>query len=116
MIKVFTQKSDTDILRDVYYDLFISYDIQIKNEYHFVYAEFFEHLLEDTELYVGKNYRASRKSDIIEYKKMAFKHMLYTHFVSLGWNDKLKKPESFTEFKRIVRKNKLNKILNDNFR
>jgi len=102
--------TDDEILYHDFYNLFNSYDIKINDDYKFFYEKFFEHILEDTNTHVEKNFRIKVNAKIVEYKRTVFRSMFYQHFVSKDWHYKLRSPESFSELRRIVRKNKLEKI------
>ena len=103
-------ETDDEILYHDFYNLFNSYDITINDDYKFFYEEFFEHILEDTNTFVEKTVRIKVNAQIVEYKKNVFRSTFYRHFVSKDWYYKLKNPESFSELRRIVRKNKLEKL------
>ena len=113
-------KNDNDILKELYYDLFKSYRIDIKPEYQFVYDNFFEHIIEDTEKLFIKNFRKELVScknyynyDIkIEYKKTIFRNMFYTHYSNSQWFYKILNPENDINIIRELRNKKLKKIKN----
>lgn len=108
---------------DLYYDLLISYNIIIYDEYKFIYDNFLEHLISDTEILVKKNYKSSiteiklidYKCDIniMDYLRMTFKGCFYRHFANSEWGNKLIHPDKYPELKRKLRVNKLKKILNN---
>lgn len=105
--------SDDDILKIIFYDLLDSYNININNDYKFIYDEFFDHLISDVNNSTIKNYRENTYTTLIEYKKTILRNFLYKHLISKEWFDKIKQPESVISLRRIVRKNKLGKITNE---
>jgi hypothetical protein len=102
--------TDINILENEFWYLFSSYEIKINKDYNFFYMTFFEHILEDTNKFVEKNFRQELEKPIINYKKNIFRNKFYANFKNTDWFYKLKNPDTFPELRKIVRKNKLEKI------
>lgn len=102
-------KDKNKLFKDMFYDLLNSYQIIINKDYQFIYDEFFDHIIFDTNVLTEKNFKSDRKGDKIKYKMVIFKSVLYRHLVS-STGEMLRKPEKFPELRKIVRLKKLNKI------
>lgn len=104
---------DNEFYSNLYYDLFISYDIKINSEYQFIYDEFLEHLVSDTNKMMIKKYKNFFLSPALhDTTKHVFKGIFYNHFSSSIWYNKIKSPDTSPELKRRLRNNKLKNILN----
>ena len=104
--------SDKEIYSKEYSNSLDLYEVKINKEYDFVYKEFFNELLLSVIPKVESNYDSEYYSDDYnEYRKAIFKNCFYTLLRSEQWYYKLKKPETFPEYKKINRRKKLNKIL-----
>lgn len=88
------------------------FGINVNKDYQFVYDEFLNHLKNDTEEFVEKNYLKDKyPNNKMIYKMNIFKKIFSQHMKA--WRDKLNRPETFPEYKRKIRTDKLNKIQND---
>lgn len=90
----------TDFYTELFYDLFISYGIKINTEYQFIYDEFLDHLIIDTNIKPSSRLTLER----------IFKSNFYTHISSTDWYTKIKYPETSLELKKRLRNNKLQKL------
>ena len=106
------KNNDNNILKNLYYDLFYSYNIKIKKEYQFVYDDFFYHLILDTNNYVSKNYNKEKHINLLDYKKGIFKGLFYKHYSQPYYYYKILEPEKDIEINKELRKRKLKKIEN----
>lgn len=102
----------------IFYELFISYEFTIRKEYQFLYDDFLNHLISDTEKIINLNYNDASDSYMKygwrnDYSKVKFKDTFYRHIAYSDWGSKLKHPEKFPELKRNLRKEKLKKILDN---
>lgn len=94
----------------LYYKLLIVHGIYVNKEYQFVYDEFFEHLMSDTNILFDKKYTTLKNgANEVEYKQQVFKKIFINHLHSHIFY-RLIHPENFPELKRRLRINKLNKI------
>jgi len=102
-----------DFYSNLYYDLLISYDISVNEDYIFVHEKFLELLIQDTNKLINKDFNKkfidSSNSDEENLKMIIFKSVLYKNLVN-GWYERLKYPEKFSEYTREIRMNKINKI------
>lgn len=107
--------NDKDFFIKVYNSLLIRFNIIINTEYQFVYDNFFEHLIDDTNKLVDKNYKENKAvfgghmTTKKEYKIEIFKRMFTDHSNSKQFH-KLIHPESQPEIKRKLRLKKLKKL------
>lgn len=85
------------------------FNIKVNKEYQFVYDEFLEHLINDTNKFVKKNFDDSKNDNMKYYTLEIFKKCFIDHWKSKDIG-KLINPENYPEFKRKVRTDKLNKI------
>jgi len=93
-----------------YYKLLIIHGVYVNNEYQFVYDDFFNHLMSDTNIFTDKNYVSLKNSTTrVEYQLQIFKTMFLNHLHSTNFS-KLIHPEKYPELKRRLRIIKLNKI------
>jgi len=91
-------------------NLILSYNITIKKEHQFIYNEFLNHLISDSENLVKKNYQSEKNGDKNDYCRVVFHNQFYTHIKSSEWFNKIYNPDECPEVIKRVRKNKLNQL------
>lgn len=83
-----------------------------KRQYSFFYDDVIEHLIKDTEKIANKNLVNKENST---YRLEVFKRTLYTHMsAEKNFNDKIRNPEKYKEILRKFRKEKIQKIIENN--
>lgn len=108
-MKITENNNEIDMFKEIYYGLFDSYRIIVKSKYQFVYDDFFEHLIADTNNYILKNNK-EKNFDLIEHKIGIFKGLFYKHYSHSYFFYKILKPEENIEVNKELRKRKLKEI------
>jgi len=94
-------QSDIEYFIKEFNYLITSYNISINEEFRFIYDEFLDHLILDSQ---------KRAATSTQKKQIIFRSCFYLHFKSREWYDKIMKPHKCPEIIRRLRINKLEKI------
>lgn len=104
---------ESDIFKEMFYNLLESYRVDIKKEYQFVYDDFYEHLFNDTIDNISKHINDYEKIDTTYYGQVKFRDNFYKHYSSSQWFYRILKPEENKEVIKELRNRKLKEIENE---
>jgi len=111
MKNLYTNENLHDFYAIMLIDIFDYFDIIYHKEYQFVYDEFLEHLILDSEDNVKNNHNEEKyPGTIMTYRRNIFNLIFRQHIHTKIWYNKIYHPENCPEYTRKIRTNKLKKI------